>query len=101
MGSHRRAETGSIGMARIDADRLRQAAQSVLHDLHPAGFSMGVVENGALVFAEGFGHADIESGKPQNPNLRQRIGSISKTMVGLCAMALGDERRLTPCDRLG
>ncbi|HZZ36203.1 MAG TPA: serine hydrolase domain-containing protein [Caulobacteraceae bacterium] len=87
-------------MADFDAGRLREAANAALKDLHPAGFGLGVVSGGVLVFSEGFGLADIETGKPQDPNLRQRIGSITKTMVGLCAMALVDEGRLTLADRL-
>jgi CubicO group peptidase (beta-lactamase class C family) len=83
-----------------DAARVRDAANQALADLKPAGFSVGVVEGPNLVFAEGFGFADIESGKPQHPDLRQRIGSITKTMVGLCTMALVDEGRLSLTDRL-
>ena len=83
-----------------DAARLRQTAQAALEELGPAGFGLGVVSGPDLVFAEGFGFADIESGKPQHPDLRQRIGSITKTMVGLCAMALVDEGRLSLQDRL-
>lgn len=82
------------------AARLREVASQALADLKPAGFAVGVVEGPDLVFAEGFGFADIESGKPQHPELRQRIGSITKTMVGLCAMALVDEGRLSLGDRL-
>lgn len=83
-----------------DAARVRAAAQGALADLKPAGFSVGVVAGGKLAYAEGFGFADIESGKPQHPDLRQRIGSITKTMVGLCLMALADEGRLSLDDRL-
>ncbi len=83
-----------------DAARLRAAAEQGLKDLKPAGFGLGVVEGASLVFAEGFGFADIESGKKQHPDLRQRIGSITKTMVGLCTMALVDEGRLSLDDRL-
>jgi CubicO group peptidase (beta-lactamase class C family) len=81
--------------ARIDA-----AAREVLAEYRPPGFSVGVVADGALAFAEGYGFADIESARPQAPRLRQRIGSITKTMVGLCAMALVDEGRLSLDDRL-
>ena len=83
-----------------DAARLRDAANAALAELKPAGFAVGVVEGPDLAFAEGFGFADIESGKRQHPDLRQRIGSITKTMVGLCTMALVDEGRLTLADRL-
>ncbi len=83
-----------------DAARLREVASQALAELKPAGFSVGVVEGAELVFAEGFGFADIEAGKRQHPELRQRIGSITKTMVGLCTMALVDEGRLALTDRL-
>ncbi len=83
-----------------DAARLRAVAHRALQDLQPAGFAVGVVEGPNLVFAEGFGFADIESSRPQHPDLRQRIGSITKTMVGLCVMALVEEGRLSLTDRL-
>jgi CubicO group peptidase (beta-lactamase class C family) len=86
--------------ADADAARLRTAAAEALRELRPAGFSVGVVSGRDLVFAEGFGFADIESGLAQHPRLRQRIGSITKTMVGLCLAALADEGRLTLDDRL-
>jgi CubicO group peptidase (beta-lactamase class C family) len=83
-----------------DAARVREAASRALDEHHVAGMGLGVVSGGDLVFAEGFGFADIESGRRQAPELRQRIGSITKTMVALCAMALVDEGRLALGDRL-
>jgi CubicO group peptidase (beta-lactamase class C family) len=58
------------------------------------------VQGDDLVFAEGFGFADIESGRKQDPALRQRIGSITKTMTALCIMAMIDEGRLSLDDRI-
>ena len=83
-----------------DVARIRDTASRALDEFHVAGMAVGVVSGDELAYAEGFGYADIESGKPQAPELRQRIGSISKTMVGLCAMALVDEGRLSLDDRL-
>jgi CubicO group peptidase (beta-lactamase class C family) len=83
-----------------DAARLDAAAIRALNELKPAGFSVGVVAGGALAWSRGYGLADIESGRPQAPEVRQRIGSITKTMVGLCLMALVDEGRLGLDDRL-
>ena len=83
-----------------DAARLKAAAQDELARLNLPGFAIGVVSGERLVYAEGFGFADIESGRPQDPNLRQRIGSITKTMIGLCTMALVDEGRLSLTERL-
>jgi len=83
-----------------DADRVRNAVSAAVEDLRMPGVGVGVVAGQDLVFAEGFGFADIESGRKQDPHLRQRIGSITKTMVGLSTMALVDEGRLKLTDRL-
>ena len=78
-----------------DMDRVRETAASLVHQYHLPGLSIGVVLGQELAYAEGFGFADIEERRPQGPRLSQRIGSITKTMVGLCAMALVDEGRLS------
>ncbi len=85
--------TGNFGAA--DAARLEAAAKRALDELKPAGFSVGVVAGGGLAWSRGFGYADIENGRPQAQELRQRSGSITKTMVGLCLMALVEEGRLS------
>jgi len=77
------------------AARVRDAASEVIATHHLPGISIGVVVGDDLVFCEGFGHADIESRQPMDPYRRQRIASITKTMVGLCAMALVDEGKLS------
>ena len=83
-----------------DADRIRSVTTRLVEEHHLPGVSVGVVIGDDLVFAEGFGYADIESGRRQDPALRQRIGSITKTMVGMCTMALVDEGRLSLDDRV-
>ena len=83
-----------------DTDRVRATAISLIDEYHLPGMSVGVVSGSDLVYAEGFGYADIENARPQGPQLRQRIGSITKTMVGLCAMALIEEGKLSLDDRL-
>jgi CubicO group peptidase (beta-lactamase class C family) len=78
-----------------DAARLRGAASRLLDEHHLPGLAVGVVCGDDLVFSEAFGHSDIESRTPMTPEHRQRIASITKTMVALCAMALVDEGRLS------
>ncbi|MDP6403359.1 MAG: serine hydrolase domain-containing protein [SAR202 cluster bacterium] len=78
-----------------DVERIMSTVSDLVDEYHLPGISVGVVSGQDLVFAEGFGFADIESRRPQDPALRQRIGSITKTMVGLCAMALMDEGKLS------
>lgn len=79
---------------RVDAARVSDTAARLLDEHHLPGMAIGVVSGEELVYAEGFGHADIEGARAMTPETRQRIGSITKTMVGLCAMALVEEGRL-------
>ena len=84
----------------VDIDRIRSRSQTLVDEYRLPGMSIGVVSGDELVYSEGFGFADIESSREQDPRLRQRIGSITKTMIGLCAMALVDEGRLDLDDRV-
>jgi CubicO group peptidase (beta-lactamase class C family) len=83
-----------------DVDRTRRALESVMAVHRLPGIAVGVVSSDGLVWSDAFGWADIESRRPQAPELRQRIGSITKTMTALCAMALVEEGRLSLDDRI-
>ena len=84
-----------VELKKPDIERISSTAAGLVDEHHLPGMSVGIVIGDELVFAEGFGYADIESGRRQDPALRQRIGSITKTMVGMCTMALVDEGRLS------
>jgi CubicO group peptidase (beta-lactamase class C family) len=88
--------TGDAAMAA----RVRAAANKVLADYRIPGISIGVVKGDSLLFCEGFGFADIETQERMSPERRQRIASITKTMVGLCVMALVDEGKIHLHDRV-
>lgn len=85
---------------RTDPARVSDTAARLLEEHHLPGMAIGVVSGEELVYAEGFGYADIESGRAMSAETRQRIGSITKTMVGLCAMALVEEGRLQLEDKV-
>jgi CubicO group peptidase (beta-lactamase class C family) len=84
----------------IDPALITDTANRLLEEFHLPGLSVGVVSGNDLIYAEGFGWADIASKRAQDPSLHQRIGSITKTMVCLCAMALVDEGKLSLDDRI-
>lgn len=87
----------SVTLTGIDealATRVRGAASDVVEHYRLPGISIGIVRGDELAFCEGFGTATIESGEPMAPERRHRIASITKTMVGLCLMALVDEGAL-------
>lgn len=82
------------GFSAVDFDRARAAARDALAKHRLPGLCIGIVRGNDLVFAECFGVAEIESKHPMDLTRRQCVASITKTMVGLCTMALVDESRL-------
>src|SRR5262245_47714574 len=58
------------------------------------GASLAVSRNGRLVYARGFGYADIEKKEPVQPTALCRIGSISKTFTAVAIMRLVESGKL-------
>lgn len=58
------------------------------------GISVGVVHDQTLLWAKGFGLADVESGRPASPETVYSICSISKLFTSVAAMRLVDQGRL-------
>jgi serine beta-lactamase-like protein LACTB, mitochondrial len=60
----------------------------------PPGMSVAVAVDGNLVWAEGFGLADLEQCVPASPKTKFRIGSTSKPLTSAGAALLYDQKRL-------
>jgi serine beta-lactamase-like protein LACTB len=60
----------------------------------PPGMSVAVAVNGKVVWAEGFGLADLEQCVPVTPRTKFRIGSTSKPLTSAGATLLFDQKRL-------
>ena len=76
------------------AERTRDACYEVLRDYQLPGLAIGVVEGDDIVYAEGFGFADIKQRREMSITHRQRVGSISKTMTALLIMSLVEQGQL-------
>lgn len=83
-----------------DATTIRAAARDAVARHRLPGIAIGVVRGDAVVFCEAFGYAEIETQQPFTVGRRHRIASITKTMVGLCLMALVDEGKLSLDDHI-
>jgi CubicO group peptidase (beta-lactamase class C family) len=77
------------------ASRIRSAAARALERYHVPGLAIAVLHGQDVVFHEAYGHVDIESKEPMDGRRQHCIASVTKTMVGLCAMALIDESKLS------
>lgn len=82
------------------AERIAAAATRAIEQHHLPGLGIAVVRGDEVLYCDAFGYADIEAKEPMRPDHTQRIASITKTMVGLCVMALVDEGKLSLDDRL-
>jgi len=62
---------------------------------HVPGLAATVVENGRVVFARGYGWADVDNQVPVGPDTLFMLASVSKTMTGTALMTLFDEGRFS------
>jgi serine beta-lactamase-like protein LACTB, mitochondrial len=58
------------------------------------GISAAIVENGELVWSEGFGLADLENSVPATSRTLYRLGSVSKTLTATAAMQLWERGKI-------
>jgi D-alanyl-D-alanine carboxypeptidase len=80
------AQTTDAWQTRLD-DRI----SSTLAAFGAAGVSVAVVQNGSLVYAKGFGKANIGTALPAGTDTRYAVGSISKQFT-TAALLLEQER---------
>ena len=86
------AVPGMESFDRIISDLMKK------HDV-PGG-AVSVVKDGRLVYARGFGYADVESRTPVQPDALFRIASVSKPITGAAVMKLVEEGKLRLDDRV-
>ena len=79
-------------------DRLDAMAAAELASDGIAGATVGVVVGGSLVWAKGYGLADIEAKTPATADTVYRIGSITKPFTALMLLQLVEAGRLQLSD---
>jgi CubicO group peptidase (beta-lactamase class C family) len=75
-------------------DQGRQAVRAGLTEQNLPGVSVAVGVGGEIVWAEGFGWANIENKVPVAPGMRFRIGHVSKALTSAAVGLLLDKGRL-------
>jgi serine beta-lactamase-like protein LACTB len=76
------------------ADRGRQIGRESLVEWNLPGLSAAVGVDGDIVWAEGFGWADLEKRVPLAPNMRFRIGHASKALTSAAVGLLLEQGRV-------
>ena len=81
-------------------ERGRQIARAGLVGQNLPGLSVAVGVGGEIVWAEGFGWADMEKRVPVAPGMRFRIGHTSKSLTSAAAGVLLEKGRLRLDDEI-
>ena len=78
----------------------RQIARAGLTEQSLPGLSVAVAAGGEIVWAEGFGWADLENRVPVSPDTRFRIGTASTALTSAAAGLLIEQGRLNLDERI-
>ena len=82
------------------AKRGQQIARAGLLEQNLPGLSVAVGIGGDIVWAEGFGHADLENQTPATPDTRFRIGEVSKALTSAAVGLLLEKNKLRLDDEI-
>jgi N-acyl-D-amino-acid deacylase len=90
-------ETGESFEQLISFDELMR---TFVRDNKIPGAALAVGRQGRLVYARGFGYADVQRKRPVQPDSLFRIASISKPVTAVAIMRLVDQGKLKLDDRV-
>lgn len=79
------------GMQPANLALIDNAMRSYMQSNQIAGLSLAIANQGRLVYARGFGLADMEAGENAHPHHRFRIASVSKTFTAAAILKLDDD----------
>ncbi len=82
------------------AERARQVARAALSEQNLPGLSIAVGAGDEIVWAEGFGWANLEDRVPVSPETRFRIGTASTVLTSVAVGRLLEQGRLALDDEI-
>lgn len=75
-------------------DAVHHVCRSFLDDEHLPGLSVAILEGDRILFARGYGLADIERRRPVTPETIFPIGSVEKQFTAAAILRLAEEGKL-------
>jgi CubicO group peptidase (beta-lactamase class C family) len=87
------AEPEEVGLSSLRLDRLARVMRDHVDARHMPGSTLLVGRQGKVVFYDTYGSADMESGRPLQPDTIFRIYSMTKPIVSVALMMLYEEGR--------
>jgi CubicO group peptidase (beta-lactamase class C family) len=86
---------------RVDFTQLEKVALEELKETNTPGAAVVVVSGDHLVFAKGFGLANIETGAPVTPDVLFRVGSITKMFTAAVLVSLAEQGQIKLDEPIG
>jgi CubicO group peptidase (beta-lactamase class C family) len=85
----------------VDFSQLEKVALEELKQTNTPGAAVAVVSGDRLVFAKGFGTANIETGAPITPDMLFRVGSITKMFTAAVLVTLAEDKQINLDEPIG
>jgi len=79
----------------VDVKQIDSIIRRNIADKHIIGVSVGIMQNGQVVFARGYGTANITSKAPVTPRTMFAIGSVTKQFTCSAMMMLQEQGKLS------
>jgi len=78
----------------VAGDEVDRYVEKQMRKLHIPGLSLGIVRDGRLIKAQGYGLSNLELGAPATRSTAYEIGSITKQFTAAAVMMLVEEGKL-------
>src|SRR5438477_9455703 len=82
----------------VNAAQLDSIIRKAVVEKHIVGLSVGVMQNGKVVLAKGYGVRDLSSRDPVTPETMFAIGSVTKQFTCSALLMLAEQKRLSLTD---
>ena len=86
------------GSQTVNAAQLDSIIRKAVVEKHIVGLSVGVMQNGKVVLAKGYGVRDLASRDPVTPETMFGIGSVTKQFTCTALLMLSEQKRLSLTD---
>ncbi|HEY4433745.1 MAG TPA: serine hydrolase domain-containing protein [Candidatus Cybelea sp.] len=95
-----RAES-SVTLTPALADRIDDLAREEIHAGRTPGLAIGIVQDGRIVYARGFGFSTIGKHVSMAPDTQFYVGGLTRQFTAAAVLLLSQESKLALTDKLG
>jgi N-acyl-D-amino-acid deacylase len=88
------------GTANPNLASFDRVMEKVVREHHVPGAALAVARNGRIVYARGYGYADLDKKEPVEPNAMFRIASVSKPFTAVAVLQLVEHGKLRLNDKV-